>query len=200
MMLACVFVRWLFGDICIQGRVTSGKARKHATIFSCECPIIRIIVLSFFTATAYLSIALLHASTLQTVVSQMCWFWMQQAIHILVMPYTESLRGYLCKRKLVGNPTPWKYCDEIIKHENFQIYSFHGQSKRISMLLADHNMTTEVPTGDGLMASEIFTPEVLYSSVIHNLEYHLPILVRTLPSLGKETLHHSGSNIAGTLG
>ena len=66
---------------------------------------------------------------------------------------------------------------KILQHENFQIDSFRGQSKRISLLLADHNMTTEVPTGDGLMASEIFTPEVLYSSVIHNFEYHLPIQV-----------------------
>ena len=46
------------------------------------------------------------------------------------------------------------------------------------------NMTTEVPTGGGLMASEIFTPEVLYSSVIHNFEYHLPILIQTLWFLG----------------
>jgi len=44
----------------------------------------------------------------------------------------------------------------------------------------DHNMTTEVPTGGGLMASEIFTPEVLYSFVIHSFEYHLPILVWSL--------------------
>ena len=35
---------------------------------------------------------------------------------------------------------------KILQHENFQIDSFHVKA----MLLADHNMTTEVPTGDGL--------------------------------------------------
>jgi len=51
-----------------------------------------------------------------------------------------------------------------------------GQSS--SMLIAasiDHNMTTEVRTGGGFMASEIFTPDVLYSSVIHSFEYHSAI-------------------------
>jgi len=47
------------------------------------------------------------------------------------------------------------------------------------MPLADYNMTADVPTGCGLVASEILTPEVLYSSVIHNLECHLPILVKS---------------------
>jgi len=58
----------------------------------------------------------------------------------------------------------------------------NGQSESIIMLsllsiLIIHNMTTEVPTGGVLMASEIFSPEVLYSSVIHNFEYHLANLV-----------------------
>ena len=44
---------------------------------------------------------------------------------------------------------------------------------------------TEVPTGGGLMASEIFTPEMMYSSVINNFEYHLPILLRTVSCSGR---------------
>lgn len=47
----------------------------------------------------------------------------------------------------------------------------------------DHNMTNEVPTGAGLIASEIFSPEVLYSSVIHTFEYHLATIFRTLDIL-----------------
>jgi len=67
---------------------------------------------------------------------------------------------------------------------------------------------TEVPTEGSWMTSDIFTPEVLYSSVIQNLEYNLPILLRTLYLSGPLTkrlsetpfLHHSGSNVAGTFG
>ena len=44
-----------------------------------------------------------------------------------------------------------------------------------SLLLIDHNTTTAVRTGGGFMASEIFTPDVLYSSVIHSFEYHSAI-------------------------
>jgi len=70
------------------------------------------------------------------------------------------------------------------------------------MLIAasiDHNMTTEVRTGGGFMASEIFTPDVLYSSVIHSFEYHSAIHWAKLESR-MPLLHHCGSNVTGALG
>lgn len=63
---------------------------------------------------------------------------------------------------------------------------FHDWSEFIPYSFAanfDPNVTTEVPTEGGLMASEIFAPEMLYSSVIHNFEYHLAIHFRTLAGI-----------------
>ena len=63
---------------------------------------------------------------------------------------------------------------------------FHDWSEFIPYSFAanfDPNATTDVPTEGGLMASEIFAPETLYSSVIHKFEYHLAIHFRTLAGI-----------------